>query len=79
MHDKILKILQNIRPDIDFEKEQGLITDELIDSFDMVVLLDAIMKQFSVEIDVEEITVEHFDSLENIACFVEQIQKEKQK
>lgn len=74
MNDKILSILCNIRPDIDFGKAQKFITDEILDSFDIVALLDEIMKQFLIEIDVDDITVEHFDSIDDIC----QLIKEKQ-
>ena len=67
MQNKVLKILKDIRPDIDFENETGLITN-------MISILAMITEQFMIEMDVEDIIVENFDSLDQI-CFI--IEKKK--
>ena len=36
--EKILEILEEIQPDVDFEKEAHLITDGILDSFDVVTV-----------------------------------------
>ena len=74
MQNQVLKILKDIRPDIDFENETGLITNGILDSFDMISILAMITEQFMIEMDVEDIIVENFDSLDQI-CFI--IEKKK--
>ena len=74
MQNKVLKILKDIRPDIDFENETGQITNGILDSFDMISILAMITEQFMIEMDVEDIIVENFDSLDQI-CFI--IEKKK--
>ena len=32
--EELMEILKGMRPDVDFEKETGLITDGILDSFD---------------------------------------------
>ena len=34
--DQLMKILQELRPDVDFENETALITNGILDSFDIV-------------------------------------------
>lgn len=71
MREDILNILKKIRPDIDFEKESLLISEELLDSFDIISFLMEVLKTFSIEINLEEISVENFDSLDRIIRFIE--------
>ena len=33
---EIMKILMDLRPDVDFEKEKALVDDEILDSFDII-------------------------------------------
>ena len=39
MRDTILEILEELRPDVDFEKETKLIDDKILESFDIVLSL----------------------------------------
>ena len=39
MRDTILEILEDLRPDVDFEKETKLINDKILESFDIVSLV----------------------------------------
>ena len=39
MRDTILEILEELRPDVDFEKETKLIDDKILESFDIVSLV----------------------------------------
>lgn len=71
IYDEILDILQEVRPEIDFKNEEGLLTNELLDSFDVIAILSLLMDRFSVEINVEEIILENFDSIDRIYLFIE--------
>ena len=35
--DKLLKILSNIHPEVDFETQDNLVSDKILDSFDIVI------------------------------------------
>ena len=39
MRDTIMEILEDLRPDVDFEKETKLIDDKILESFDIVSLV----------------------------------------
>jgi len=63
---KVIEILQNIRDNIDWEKETGIIDDGLIDSFDIFALVNDLNEEFNVEIELEHLTPENFNSVESI-------------
>jgi D-alanine--poly(phosphoribitol) ligase subunit 2 len=71
MKEKILEILGDIHPDVDFENEEGLIEKGILDSFDMVTLVMEINEAFDVEVGVIHMIPENFDSLQNIINLVE--------
>lgn len=70
--DKIKKILKEIRPDIDLECKT-LANDGVLDSFDIVTLISEIIAEFDVEINVEDIVPENFNSVEAIYNLVERL------
>jgi len=60
--DKLLKILKELRPEVDFETQTKLIDEGILDSFDMVSLIGEINDVFHIEIDFEDIEPENFNS-----------------
>ena len=48
--EELMEILENLRPDVDFENETALVTDEILQSFDIVSLVGEIDSVFDVEI-----------------------------
>lgn len=75
MKEKILSILNDMRPDIEFETEEGLISDGLLESFDLIQLIATLENEFGVEIGNRNITKENFDSLDRIVSLMESLQK----
>lgn len=66
MKEKILEILQDIRPELDFTESTDFIEDGYLDSFDMVALVSAIDKEYGVSILGEDIVPENFSNIESI-------------
>ena len=60
--EKLIEILQNLHPDIDFETYEGLVDDGILDSLDIVTLITDINDAFDVSIPAEEILPENFNS-----------------
>lgn len=71
MYDKVLEILQKIRPDVDYDVENHLLTDEVFDSFDVISILAEISDTFSAEIDPDDVTEEYFDDIDGIVRLIE--------
>ena len=62
MKEKLLALLEDIRPDVEFENETKLIDDGVLDSFDIISIVQAIDDAFGVEIDVEDLEPDNFNS-----------------
>lgn len=64
--DKLNILLKDCCPNIDFEKEKGIVTGKLIDSMELVLIISRIEDEFGILIEMEEMIPENFDSLESI-------------
>ncbi|MGN0518909.1 MAG: phosphopantetheine-binding protein [Acutalibacteraceae bacterium] len=74
MREQLLEILNDLRPDVDFENEKALITDGVLDSFDIVSLVSELNAEFDISIGVEELEPENFNSIEAIEKLIEGLQ-----
>ncbi len=72
--DTLLDILRDVCPDVDFEQETELIDDGLIESLDLVSIVTGIMDEFDVELSVDDLLPENFNSLEAMLELIEQKQ-----
>lgn len=73
--ERLLKILKSIRPDVDFVNEKALIEDGILDSFDVVSIISELDDAFGVQIRINELDPENFNSAESIWRMVEQLKK----
>ena len=71
MKKQINEILSEIFPGIDFETDTALIDDGLIDSLDIVAVVTELMEAFDVELGVDDLTPENFNSVEAIEELIE--------
>ena len=70
--DKLIEILSEICPNVDFRKEKALVDDGLIDSFEIVSIVAEIMDHFEVEQDVDDLMPENFNSVEAMMQLIEE-------
>ena len=70
---KLLDILKDIRPDVDFENETALIDDGILDSFDVVSIISEIDNVFGVQIRITELDPENFNSAEAIWDLIQKL------
>ncbi|MBQ3515918.1 MAG: acyl carrier protein [Lachnospiraceae bacterium] len=70
----ILEILSNVRDDVDFANSSNFIDDGLLDSFDIVTLVEEIEEQFDIEMKGSDIVPDNFVSVETIEKLVERYQ-----
>lgn len=71
--EQLLKILKGIRPDVDFENETALIDDGILDSFDVVSIISELDDVFDVQIRINELDPENFNSAEAIWKLVQEL------
>lgn len=64
MRDQVLEILTEIRGDVDFENETKLIDDNILASLDIVTIVGEFNDEFDVEISVEDLVPENFNSVD---------------
>lgn len=76
MREELMEILEELRPDVEFEKEKKLIDDGILDSFDIVSLVGELNDAFDVAINVEDLLPENFNSVEAMIELVEHLQEE---
>ena len=76
MIDELMRILSEIRPDVDFEHETKLIDDEILDSFDIIAVVGELNETFDIEIDVEDLEPENFNSASAILELVQKLRGE---
>lgn len=74
--EKLLKILTDLHPDVDFENNDSLIDDGILDSLDIVTLVTEIYSEFDVTIPAEEIVPENFNSAEALMALITKIDEE---
>lgn len=73
--EQLLELLQGIRPDVDFENETALIDDGLLDSFDVVAIISEIDDKFDVQIRINELDPDNFNSAEAIWNLIQKLKK----
>ncbi len=69
----LLEILEDIKPDVDYENETDLVGGGILKSFDVMLLVSEIGNSFDVAVPIEEIKPENFSSLDSIAELVERL------
>lgn len=74
--EKLLKILRELHPDVDFSTESGLIENGVLDSLDIVTLVTEINETFDVSIPADEIVPENFDSAKSIYAMIERLDED---
>ena len=73
--EQVLEILQDVKPEIDFAVEKGLIDDGLLDSFDIISIVNVLNEAFDIEITVAELLPENFNSAEAIWALVHEMKE----
>ncbi|MBO5142920.1 MAG: acyl carrier protein [Clostridia bacterium] len=68
--EKLIEILKGIRPDIEIENKT-LVDDGVLDSFDIVTLVSELIDAYDIELSVEDILPENFNSVEAIQQLID--------
>lgn len=70
---EIIEVLNEVKEGIDYANEKHLITDGLITSFDLVMLISLLNERFDIEITVVDVVPENFESVETIEALVNKL------
>jgi acyl carrier protein len=72
---ELMAILNDLRVDVDFENETKLIDDGILESFDIIALIGEINDSFDVNIGIEHLTAENFNSAKSIYSLITTLQE----
>lgn len=64
--EKLMELLSNIKPEIDFNVSKNLIDDGMLDSIELFEIIIAIEDEFSIKIDPDQIDPNNFQSVETM-------------
>ena len=74
--EELLNILEDIKPGVDFENEESLIGDEILDSFDIVNLVTKLNDEFDIDITPSDLVPENFETVEDIYNLIKKLQED---
>lgn len=66
MKEKVISILNELRPEFDFSENVNFIEQGMLDSFDVVNLVQELESTFGITIDGLEILPENFETIDTI-------------
>ena len=64
--DELMEILRDLKPETDIRPDMALVDDGILDSLDIIELVDRIAEVFQVEIAPDEIDPDNFATAEKI-------------
>ncbi|MBR6239078.1 MAG: acyl carrier protein [Lachnospiraceae bacterium] len=73
---ELMEILKSLHPDVDFENEQHLIDDKILDSMDIVRLVTELTDKFDIKIKAKDIIPDNFNSAAAISALIDRINEE---
>lgn len=74
--DKIIEILMELNPTVDYANEKRLIDDKKLDSFSIILFISRLSDEFDIEIGPKWLKPAHFNSVEAIWEMVQALQDE---
>ena len=73
IREEILELLQELHEDVDYETEESLVDDKVLDSFDLVTLVTELNETFDVEVTARDFVAENFNSLDCLTDMIERL------
>lgn len=74
--ERLMEILQEMRPDVDFENETSLVTGGILDSVDIIALVAELSDEYDIRIKPAHLIPENFDSPQAIMDLINTLEEE---
>lgn len=74
--DKLLQILKQVKPNVDFSKEDDLIESGILTSFDILRLVTLLNSEYDIEITPLYIIPENFKNAKAILELIEKVEED---
>jgi acyl carrier protein len=72
--ERLLQILTDLHPDVEFKGQTALIDDSIIDSFSVITLIGELSEEFDIEIPADKIVPENFNSVESMWALIQELE-----
>ena len=77
--ERVLALLEQVLPQIDFTTSADLIDDGILDSLSIVTMISELSMEFGIEFDMGELVPEDLNSLDSIVSLVDRLVSEQGK
>ena len=74
--DRLIDLLNKLRPGIDFESQERIVDDGILDSMTIARLIGMIEDEFDVEFEVTDLVPENFNSVNAMIAMIERLEDE---
>lgn len=71
--EELLEVLSNLFPEVDFETEDRLVDDKILDSYDLDSIVSEMEDQFGVTISQELVNADNFNSVEDMYDMIQKL------
>ncbi len=71
--EKIIQILKEIKPAKNLQDIEDIVEGGYIDSFELMMLITSLSEKFQVEIGIDEMTAENFNSVKAMAEMIDRL------
>ena len=71
----LMQILKEIDGSVDYEKEQALISDRILDSFGVITLVSELEEAFDIQIEAAQMVPENFNSAQAMWNMIQRLQE----
>lgn len=71
----LMQILKKIDGSVDYEKEQALISDRILDSFGVITLVSELEEAFDIQIEAAQMVPENFNSAQAMWNMIRRLQE----
>ena len=75
-YQQLLDFLRDLHPEVDFERETGLIDRKILTSFDVVSIVAELSETYDVELGAVDIVPENFNSARALFALIQRIEEE---
>lgn len=74
--EQLLSFLKTVRPDIDFETATNLVSGNILKSIDIITITSALESLYGIEISLDDLKPENYDSLDQMKALIERLKTE---
>lgn len=72
--DKLIEILNSLRPGVDFASQTKIVDDGILDSMTIARLIGLLEDEYDIEFEVTDLVPENFNSVEAMMKMIERLE-----